>query len=218
MTSLGNQRYCDGGGGGVQGKERAGLGSASPGGMSGDLPALPPFICGPLTLQPTFCSQPWVLPHPLGSQKTCGTIKTSWWGSWTLREKGEKPEVPPSLASESRRAVSAQTPASPRPGLRTEVAPSQPPPQHTAGDIHRASCSVRPRGRSPDLLWAEFNTCSIKKKKSERQRTPPPGLGLTPGRHLVWSSGSPGELHTGGSRGQAAPAAPPPRNRDLCFD
>lgn len=101
-----------------------------PGGASGDLPALPPFICCPLTLQPTFCPQPWVLPHPLGSQKTCGTIKTSWWGSWTLREKGEKPEVPPSLASESRRAVSAQMPLPL--GLGSEQRWRPPSPRHSA--------------------------------------------------------------------------------------
>lgn len=30
-------------------------------------------------------------PYPLGFRKTCCTVKTSWWDSWTLRGKGEKP-------------------------------------------------------------------------------------------------------------------------------
>lgn len=86
------------------------------------------------------------------------------------------------------------------------------PPRRAAGDIHPV----------PVLCVAALLTCSGRtsrlqlKKKSGRQRSPPPDLGLTPGRQLVRSPGALG-AHTGCSRGQAAPAASP-WNRDLCFD
>lgn len=105
----------------------------------------------PSLLCPSFISLlciltpgPVCVPRPLGFLKTCCTIKTSWWDSWTLRGKGGRPSVPSSLASEDERAVSAVMLALggvqswEGPGLP----PPRPPPASSSSHAHHGPCVI----------------------------------------------------------------------------
>lgn len=88
----------------------------------------------------TLTLGPVCVPRPLGFLKTCCTIKTSWWGSWTLRGKGGRPLGTSSLASEDERAVSAVMLA--LGGALSWRGPGHPPPASSSSHAHCGPCVV----------------------------------------------------------------------------
>lgn len=137
-TSRGNQRYCrkEGGSGGMEGaRPRRAL----------PTPRLPPTSPPCLALPSSLCTLalgPVCVPRPLGFLKTCCTIKTSWWDSWTLRGKGGRPlsTVFPGLRG---RKGCLSSDACPRWGSELGGAgPTPHPPASRSSHAHHGPCVV----------------------------------------------------------------------------
>lgn len=120
----------------------------------------------------TLTLGPVCVPRPLGFLKTCCTIKTSWWGSWTLRGKGGRPlgTVFPGLRG---RKGCLSSDACPRRGSELEGAGAPPsiqqqpcPPRTLCRPACQSGCSPAPKS-------AEFNT-PFNLKNAGRQRSPFP--------------------------------------------
>lgn len=88
----------------------------------------------------TLTLGPVCVPRPLGFLKTCCTIKTSWWGSWTLRGKGGRPlgTVFPGLRG---RKGCLSSDACSRRGSELEGA-GAPPPASSSSHAHCGPCVV----------------------------------------------------------------------------
>lgn len=143
-------------------------------------PRLPPTSPPCLALPSSLCTLalgPVCVPRPLGFLKTCCTIKTSWWDSWTLRGKGGRPlsTVFPGLRG---RKGCLSSDACPRWG--SELGGAGPTPHPPPPSIPQQPCAPRTlcrpacqSGCSPAPRSAEFNT-PFNLKNAERQRSPFP--------------------------------------------
>lgn len=118
-TSLGNQRYCYRGGSSRE-QNGAGLLKALPEAgqwpVDQESPLAPrsflPACTLPAASVPSICHTHWAL-------KSLCTIKTCWWGSWTLREKEKTPLCPAFPGLREQRGVSRDTYPWPGSGLRS---------------------------------------------------------------------------------------------------
>lgn len=129
-TSLGNQRYCRRGGSRHPGRGGRRLAA----GTGGTSPPSPQSCCAPCShLRPTL--GPAV---PLGPQKTC-TIDTSWRGSWTVREKGEKSLKCPLPWLQRGKDCLGGNAGFPLGGLSAEPAVPWPPQRQHLASIHQVS-------------------------------------------------------------------------------
>ena len=163
--------------------------------------ALPSFICiAPSSWVLSLRHTRWVF------KKTCCTIKTSWWDSWTLRGKGEKLLSPVFLGlGGDKGAVSAVM-------LPLGRAQNWGWPRHTPTASPVSSCMSK-------WLLACSDLCRIQhafdfKKGRKAEKPLPTRLGscswqtAAPLLRTLWAQ----QLHAGCF---PRPGLPPPRNRDF---